>query len=64
MQSPTIKDIRVILTAPAGVNLGVVKVETLHPWRGLGAARADTVIEFPAGAAADVEVGDRVRVGE
>lgn len=42
----------------------VVKVATLHPWRGLGAARADTIIEFPAGAAADVAVGDRMRVAE
>ena len=39
MQSPTIKDIRVILTAPAGVNLGVVKVETTEPGLyGLGCA--------------------------
>ena len=32
----------------------------LPAWRGLGEAVADTVVELPAGAAADVEAGDRV----
>jgi len=40
----------------------VVKTETLSPWVGLGAARADTIIELPAGAADPVEVGDTVVV--
>src|SRR6056297_834014 len=40
----------------------VVKTETLSPWFGLGAARADTIIELPAGAAEAVEVGDTVVV--
>ena len=37
-------------------------VETLQPWRGLGWARADTVVEHPAGAADGVDVGDTVVV--
>lgn len=36
----------------------------LRPWVGFGRARADTVVELPAGAAADVEPGDSVRVVE
>lgn len=40
----------------------VRRVERLHPWRGYGAARADTLVELPAGGAAGVEPGDRVRV--
>jgi uncharacterized membrane protein (UPF0127 family) len=42
----------------------VEATERLRAWRGLGAAVADTVIELPAGAAADVAVGDAVRVVE
>jgi len=38
----------------------VVQVKTLSPWTGLGLARADIVIELPAGAADGVEPGDRV----
>lgn len=34
----------------------------LPAWTGHGRAEADTVVELPAGAAADVSVGDRVRV--
>ncbi|MFB6207587.1 MAG: DUF192 domain-containing protein [Haloglomus sp.] len=34
----------------------------LPAWRGRGRARADTVLELPAGAADDVEQGDHVRV--
>ena len=37
-------------------------VERLRAWRGHGSHRADTVLELPAGAAADVAVGDRVTV--
>jgi len=40
----------------------VVAVATLSPWTGLGQAKADTVIELPAGAADGVAVGDRVVV--
>ena len=36
----------------------------LRAWRGFGAADADTVVELPAGAADDVEVGDTVRIVE
>lgn len=40
----------------------VVKVAQLDPWRGIGRAKADRVLELPAGAATDVSVGDTVRV--
>ena len=40
----------------------VEQVKRLRPWIGLGAARADTLIELPAGAAAAVDVGDAVTV--
>ncbi|PSP83818.1 hypothetical protein BRC96_08380 [Halobacteriales archaeon QS_6_64_34] len=40
----------------------VRKVKTMQPWRSIGSAKADTVIEFPAGTADDVEVGDTVVV--
>jgi uncharacterized membrane protein (UPF0127 family) len=42
----------------------VAQVKTLSPWTGLGMARADTVLELPAGAADGVESGDRVVVEE
>lgn len=42
----------------------VVQAKTLAPWRGFGAAQADTVIELPAGAAEGIEVGDEVAVVE
>jgi uncharacterized membrane protein (UPF0127 family) len=38
----------------------VVQVRRLRPWRDTAAAPADTVVELPAGAADDVEPGDRV----
>jgi len=42
---------------------GVVQqVRTLSPWTGHGRTVADTVIELPAGAASEVEPGDRVAV--
>ena len=37
-------------------------VERLRAWLGHGRARADTVVELPAGAANGVAPGDRVRV--
>lgn len=40
----------------------VTKIATLSPWRGFGRARADTIVELPAGAAAAVERGDRLRL--
>lgn len=40
----------------------VGRVETLSPWTGLAGAEADRLLELPAGAAADVRVGDRIRV--
>ena len=40
----------------------VAQVKTLSPWTGLGMARADTVVELPAGAADGVEPGDGVVV--
>jgi uncharacterized membrane protein (UPF0127 family) len=40
----------------------VAQVKRLRSWVGLGRARADTLIEVPAGAADDVSVGDVVRV--
>jgi uncharacterized membrane protein (UPF0127 family) len=40
----------------------VVKTKRMHPWRSFGMAKADTIIEFPAGAAQGVEVGDAVRI--
>ncbi|WP_227131961.1 DUF192 domain-containing protein [Halorubellus salinus] len=40
----------------------VTHVKRLRPWLGLGRARADTLVELPAGAAADVDVGDEIRV--
>lgn len=36
----------------------VVAKGTLPAWTGSGAARADAVIEFPAGGADEIEVGD------
>ncbi|WP_136603450.1 DUF192 domain-containing protein [Salinigranum halophilum] len=42
----------------------VTKVERLRAWTGLGWGRADCVVELPAGAAADVAVGDRIRIVE
>lgn len=42
---------------------GVVqRVARLRPWIGWGRGIADTIVELPAGAAADVEPGDRVVV--
>jgi len=38
----------------------VQQVKTLHPWRSVGYATADTVLELPAGAADGVSEGDTV----
>jgi hypothetical protein len=40
----------------------VRQVKTLSPWRGVGMAKADTILELPAGAADGVEPGDAVVV--
>ena len=40
----------------------VRQVKTVPPWYGLGWARADTLLELPAGATDGVEVGDTVVV--
>jgi len=40
----------------------VTHVKRLRSWLGLGRARADTLVELPAGAADDVAVGDVVHV--
>jgi uncharacterized membrane protein (UPF0127 family) len=40
----------------------VVAKNRLRAWRGYGSAVADTVVELPAGAVDDVEVGDSVRL--
>ncbi|WP_455449640.1 DUF192 domain-containing protein [Natrinema thermotolerans] len=42
---------------------GVVqRVERLRPWRSFARARADLIVELPAGSAATVNPGDRVRL--
>jgi len=41
----------------------VTKTARLSPWTGLGVAKADRIIELPAGNADGVDVGDVVRVG-
>jgi uncharacterized membrane protein (UPF0127 family) len=43
-------------------NRRVERVTRLSAWTGLGRARADTVVELPAGAAADVRPGDELRI--
>ncbi|QIO22083.1 DUF192 domain-containing protein [Haloarcula sp. JP-L23] len=40
----------------------VQAVATMHPWRSFGWAKADTVLELPAGAATGVSEGDTVVV--
>ena len=40
----------------------VRKIARMHPWRSVGMAKADRILELPAGAAESVEVGDTVRV--
>lgn len=40
----------------------VVSKRTLRPWIGYASARASTVVEMPAGAAEDVEEGDRLLI--
>lgn len=40
----------------------VVKVKRMKPWRSVGVAQADRILELPAGSADDVSVGDTVVV--
>ena len=40
----------------------VTAVKRLRPWIGLGRARADMIVELPAGAADGVEPGDSIEV--
>jgi uncharacterized membrane protein (UPF0127 family) len=40
----------------------VRRVKRLSAWTGRGRARADTVVELPAGAAEEVEPGDGLRI--
>ena len=40
----------------------VTRVERMHPWRSIGLAKADRIIELPAGAADSVAAGDTVVV--
>ncbi|WP_226479520.1 DUF192 domain-containing protein [Natrinema amylolyticum] len=40
----------------------VQRVETLRPWRGFARETADLIVELPAGNAAAVEPGDRLRL--
>jgi uncharacterized membrane protein (UPF0127 family) len=42
----------------------VERVDTLRAWFDLAIARADTLIELPAGAAAGVSRGDTIRIDE
>ncbi|SDQ58208.1 DUF192 domain-containing protein [Natronobacterium texcoconense] len=46
------------------VDREVTRVERLQPWRGFARAEADTIVELPAGAADDVEEGDRLFLEE
>jgi uncharacterized membrane protein (UPF0127 family) len=45
-------------------NEEVQHVQTMRAWTGRGKARCDTLVELPAGAASDVELGDRVWVAD
>jgi uncharacterized membrane protein (UPF0127 family) len=38
----------------------VTRVERMRPWRSFAMAKADRILELPAGAATDVQKGDRV----
>jgi uncharacterized membrane protein (UPF0127 family) len=42
----------------------VERVDTLRAWFDLAVARADTLIELPAGAATGVSRGDTIRIDE
>ena len=42
----------------------VQEVARMQPWRSMGYARADTILELPAGAADGVDAGDTVVVEE
>ena len=40
----------------------VQRVSRMRPWRSLASARADRILELPAGNAAGVDTGETVRV--
>lgn len=40
----------------------VRRIERLEPWTGMATAKADTLVELPAGSADGVAVGDRIVV--
>lgn len=40
----------------------VIGMKRLRPWTGVGAGKADTIVELPAGAGGSVATGDTVRV--
>lgn len=40
----------------------VQQVKTLQPWTGFGIAKADTLIELPAGSASEVAPGDTIHL--
>ncbi len=42
----------------------VKKVARMHPWRSVGMAKADRILELPAGEAEGVSVGDTIRLVE
>lgn len=42
----------------------VTTTKRLRAWVGFGRGRGDTIVECPAGTLADVEPGDRLRLGE
>ncbi len=54
--------VRVPIDAVWVVDETVVTTKRLAPWWGIGSARADTVVELPAGGADAVSAGDAVRL--
>lgn len=40
----------------------VRKVKRMHPWRSIGVGKADRILELPAGAAENVDVGDSIYI--
>lgn len=42
----------------------VVKTKRMNPFRGLGIATADRIIELPAGAASDISPGDTLTISD
>ncbi|MDS0477712.1 DUF192 domain-containing protein [Natrinema sp. 1APR25-10V2] len=63
--STTVRDLHMLfvffpIDAVWAVDGVVERVERLYPWRSFARARADLIVELPAGAAAEVEAGDRL----